>query len=146
MVLKNPNQWIRVLFLALKKRLIIANTDCKLKEISKEKREKWKGAGNYTKMYKQFLADQEVTINIAREYYKDALQKGIAKEQARCLLPEGNTLSRMYMNGTLRSWIHYLQIRTDMTTVQREHAQVAEAISIILKQEFPIIYSAFFGD
>ena len=98
------------------------------------------------KMYKQFLADQEVTINVAREYYKDALQKGIAKEQARCLLPEGNTLSRMYMNGTLRSWIHYLQIRTNMATVQREHAQVAEAISIILKQEFPIIYSAFFGD
>ena len=98
------------------------------------------------KIHKQFLADQEVTINVAREYYKDALQKGIAKEQARCLLPEGNTLSRMYMNGTLRSWIHYLQIRTNTSTVQREHAQVAEAISVILKQEFPIIYSAFFGD
>ena len=53
MVLKNPNQWIRVLFLALKKRLIIANTDCKLKEIGKEKKEKWKGVGSYTKMYKQ---------------------------------------------------------------------------------------------
>jgi hypothetical protein len=53
LVLKNPNQWIRVLFLALKKRLIIVDADCKLKEISKEKREKWKGVGSYTKMYKQ---------------------------------------------------------------------------------------------
>lgn len=53
MVLKNPNQWIRALFLALKKRLIIADADCKLKEIGKEKREKCKGVGSYTKMYKQ---------------------------------------------------------------------------------------------
>ena len=53
MVLKTPNQWIRVLFLALKKRLIIVDADYKLKEISKEKREKWKGVGSYTKMYKQ---------------------------------------------------------------------------------------------
>ena len=53
MELKNPNQWIRVLFLALKKRLIIADADCKLKEIGKEKKEKWKGVKSYTKMYKQ---------------------------------------------------------------------------------------------
>jgi hypothetical protein len=53
LALKNPNQWIRVLFLALKKRLIIADADCKLREKGKEKREKWKGVGNYTKMFKQ---------------------------------------------------------------------------------------------
>jgi hypothetical protein len=53
LVLKNPNQWIRVLLLASKKRLIIVDEDCKLKEISKEKGEKWKGVGSCTKMYKQ---------------------------------------------------------------------------------------------
>lgn len=96
------------------------------------------------RIHQQFLLDQVVLIDTARDYYRDALNKGIAKEQARCLLPEGNTLSRMYINGTLRSWIHYLQVRTDTGSVQREHVQVADAIQSIFKQEFPIIHKAFF--
>ncbi len=97
-------------------------------------------------LHENFLAGQTATINIARQVYRESLTAGIAKEQARSVLPEGNLLSRMYMNGTLRSWIHYLQIRTDVSAVQREHVHVALAIEELFKNEFPIVYSAFFGD
>ncbi len=63
--------------------------------------------------------------------YQQALQKGVAKEQARALLPEGLTVSRMYMNGTLRSWLHYIEVRTDPST-QKEHRDVAEACKSVL--------------
>lgn len=96
--------------------------------------------------YAHLLEKQVVAINAARDYYHEMLNGGVAKEQARSVLPEGNTLSRMYINGNLRSWIHYLQIRTDISTVQREHAQVAEAIKILFKQEFPTVHKTFFGD
>ena len=72
------------------------------------------------------------TLNQARHrdaaisLYKSALEKGIAKEQARCVLPEGMTMSRMYMNGTLRSWIHYCQLRMGNGT-QKEHMEIANA-------------------
>jgi thymidylate synthase (FAD) len=70
--------------------------------------------------------------------YQAALNKGIAKEQARALLPEGLTVSRMYMNGTLRSWIHYLQIRCDKAT-QKEHREVADQCKAIIMEQFPSI-------
>lgn len=63
--------------------------------------------------------------------YQQALQKGVAKEQARALLPEGLAVSRMYMNGTLRSWMHYIEVRTDPST-QKEHRDVAEACKTVL--------------
>ena len=63
---------------------------------------------------------------------------GIAKEQARAVLPEGNTKSRMYMNGTVRSWMHYIDLRTTPGT-QKEHMDVAEACAVAIKPVFPMI-------
>ena len=70
--------------------------------------------------------------------YHAALAKGIAKEQARALLPEGMAVSRMYMNGTLRSWLHYIEVRTDPST-QKEHRDVAEACKNVLATVCPSI-------
>ena len=68
--------------------------------------------------------------------YSEALSMGIAKEQARALLPEGLTPSRMYMHGTLRDWIHYIEVRTDPST-QKEHRLIAEQIRSVLTAAFP---------
>jgi thymidylate synthase (FAD) len=70
--------------------------------------------------------------------YQWALEKGIAKEQARAVLPEGMTNSRMYMNGTLRSWIHYIQLRSGNGT-QKEHQEVALACAEAIEPIFPMI-------
>ena len=70
--------------------------------------------------------------------YNEALEKGIAKEQARAVLPEGMTASKMYMNGTLRSWIHYIQLRSANGT-QKEHQDVAIACAEAIKPVFPMI-------
>jgi len=74
--------------------------------------------------------------------YQAALNRGIAKEQARALLPEGMAVSRMYMNGTLRSWLHYIEVRTDVST-QKEHREVAEQCKEILVNVCPTIMEAF---
>lgn len=74
--------------------------------------------------------------------YNMALAKGIAKEQARKLLPEGLTMSKMYMNGTLRSWLHYVDIRCDKAT-QKEHREVAEKCRDELTKLFPNVMEAF---
>lgn len=77
--------------------------------------------------------------------YKAALDRGIAKEQARALLPEGLAVSRMYMNGTLRSWLHYIEVRTDPST-QKEHRDVAEACKNVLSELCPSIMEAMNAD
>jgi thymidylate synthase (FAD) len=81
---------------------------------------------------------QESLINTAKETYKWAIDNGIAKEQARAVLPEGNTVSRMYMNGTLRSWVHYIELRSANGT-QKEHMNVAQACAVEIAQIFPLI-------
>lgn len=81
---------------------------------------------------------QSMVIAKAEAAYERALEYGIAKEVARKVLPEGLTMSRMYMNGTLRSWIHYVQIRCDQAT-QKEHREVAEQCRKILAQLFPSV-------
>jgi thymidylate synthase (FAD) len=81
---------------------------------------------------------QELLINTAKETYKWAIDNGIAKEQARAVLPEGNTVSRMYMNGTLRSWVHYIELRSANGT-QKEHMNVAQACAVEIAQIFPLI-------
>lgn len=83
------------------------------------------------------LAQQKL-LNDVKHVYSWALENGIAKEQARAVLPEGLTRSRMYMSGTLRSWIHYYQIRAEKGT-QKEHREVAEQAGEILRAEFPSI-------
>lgn len=77
---------------------------------------------------------QQDVIRLAKETYQWAITNGIAKEQARVVLPEGNTMSRLYVQGTIRSWIHYIEVRKDIST-QKEHRllalKVAEAIQTI---------------
>lgn len=82
---------------------------------------------------------QERVLKESRHCYEAALQNGIAKEVARKLLPEGLTTSKMYMNGTLRSWIHYCDIRCDAAT-QKEHREVAEKCRSVLYSLFPTIF------
>lgn len=94
----------------------------------------------------EFISRQIQTIELAQANYEWAIAKGIAKEQARVFLPEGLTMSRMYMAGSLRSWIHYCQLRMGNGT-QKEHKMIAQSCwhQIIVK-EFPFLQKlAFVG-
>ena len=84
-----------------------------------------------------WIEKQEHLINEARETYNWAIENGIAKEQARAVLPEGNTVSRMYMNGTLRSWIHYIELRSGNGT-QKEHMEIALTCAEVITKIFPM--------
>jgi len=81
---------------------------------------------------------QTELINISKSSYEHAISKGIAKEVARVLLPEGNTVSRLYINGSIRSWIHYLEVRLSNGT-QKEHVMVASKCAVKIAEIFPII-------
>jgi thymidylate synthase (FAD) len=83
---------------------------------------------------------QQRVIDEAKYVYNWAIENGIAKEQARVVLPEGNTISRLYVNGTLRSWIHYIDLR-DGNGTQEEHAEIARACANVIAKVFPIIKS-----
>ncbi len=80
---------------------------------------------------------QEYLIRLARDTYFWATENGIAKEQARAVLPEGNTMSRMYVNGTLRSWVHYIELRGANGT-QKEHIEIAKAVAKVISKIFPL--------
>ena len=80
---------------------------------------------------------QQEVIKLCKEVYKWAIDEGIAKEQARAVLPEGNTMSRMYMNGTLRSWMHYIELRKENGT-QQEHMAIAVACAEVIAKIFPL--------
>ena len=84
---------------------------------------------------------QKRVINAANDAYKWALENGIAKEQARAVLPEGNTETTLYMSGTLRSWVHYCKLRMANGT-QKEHIEVAEQCWDIISQHFPDVAKA----
>ena len=84
-----------------------------------------------------WIEKQENLIKNAKETYNWAIENGIAKEQARAVLPEGNTVSRMYMNGTLRSWIHYIELRSGNGT-QKEHMDIAIACAEVITKIFPM--------
>lgn len=81
---------------------------------------------------------QQNVISESIMAYKWAIEKGIAKEVARAVLPEGLTMSRMYVNGTLRSWLHYIEIRSDIAT-QKEHREIALACAEVISKIFPLI-------
>lgn len=85
-----------------------------------------------------WMEQQQFALIAAKNAYRNALSNGIAKEVARKVLPEGLTMSRMYMSGTLRSWIHYCQIRCDQAT-QKEHREVADKCKLILKELIPSV-------
>ena len=80
---------------------------------------------------------QETVIREAYQAYTWAIENGIAKEQARAVLPEGNTVSKMYVNGTLRSWIHYIELRGANGT-QKEHIEIAHAAADVIANIFPL--------
>ena len=82
--------------------------------------------------------EQLKVIQQSKEAYKWAIDNGIAKEQARAVLPEGLTVSRMYMNGTLRSWIHFIEIRSGNGT-QKEHMEVARECACAIAAIFPMV-------
>ena len=96
---------------------------------------------NDTELQSEWKTKQVNLIAEAKSAYDWAIANGIAKEQARAVLPEGNTQSRMYMNGTLRSWIHYCQLRMENGT-QKEHAEVATACWKIIADKFPNVVAA----
>lgn len=81
-------------------------------------------------------------IKLAKQTYEWAVNKGIAKEQARAVLPEGNTVSRMYMNGTLRSWVHFIELRSDNGT-QKEHRQIALECAKVISEIYPMAKEGF---
>lgn len=82
--------------------------------------------------------EQRRLLWMIKQSYAEAIKKGIAKEQARAILPEGNTVSRMYVNGTLRSWVHYCELRSDNGT-QKEHMEIARACAQAISEIFPMI-------
>jgi len=92
------------------------------------------------KLQQEWDTLQQMVIEDARAAYQWAISKGIAKEQARSVLPEGLTMSRMYMNGTLRSWVHYIELRSANGT-QKEHMEVAQACAVEIAKIFPLMES-----
>jgi len=92
-----------------------------------------------------WAAAQKRMIDETQFLYGEALKRGIAKEQARALLPEGLTPSKLYVNGTMRSWITFLQARLDVAT-QKEHRLVAQDVLAVLRDVAPITMSAFFEE
>jgi thymidylate synthase (FAD) len=96
--------------------------------------------GNKTqeeRLMERWFEQQRKVIDAAKEAYNWAITNGIAKEQARAVLPEGNTLSRMYVNGTLRSWIHFIELRSGNGT-QLEHMLIARECARVIANIFPL--------
>ena len=92
---------------------------------------------NNIELQQQWEGYQQGVINAAKQAYNWAIENGIAKEQARVVLPEGNTKTRLYMNGTLRSWIHYIELRGANGT-QKEHMEIAHACAKVIATIFPL--------
>ena len=81
---------------------------------------------------------QETVLKYAKDAYKWAIENKIAKEQARAVLPEGLTISKLYVNGTIRSWVHYLDVRCGNGT-QKEHMELAKACAEVIANVFPLV-------
>ena len=91
-------------------------------------------------LQEQWATKQRELIALAKSTYEWAVDQGIAKEQARAVLPEGNTVSRLYMNGTLRSWVHFIELRSGNGT-QKEHQEIAVACAKVIAEVFPMAES-----
>jgi thymidylate synthase (FAD) len=91
-------------------------------------------------LQEQWATKQRELIELAKTTYEWAVNNGIAKEQARAVLPEGNTVSRLYMNGTLRSWVHFIELRSGNGT-QKEHQAIAIACAKVIAEIFPMAES-----
>jgi len=88
-------------------------------------------------LQEQWAIKQRELIALSKSTYEWAVSKGIAKEHARAVLPEGNTVSRLYMNGTLRSWVHFIELRSGNGT-QKEHQEIAIACAKVIAEVFPM--------
>ena len=84
--------------------------------------------------------DQFQVQNLVKDIYEWAINSGIAKEQARAILPEGMTMSRMYMSGNIRSWVHYVQVREEFGVTQKEHVDIANKVKKILESQLPSLH------
>jgi len=93
-------------------------------------------------LHHQWLDAQEEVAKLAKQKYDWAIENGIAKELARKVLPEGNTKTTLYMNGTLRSWIHYIDLRSANGT-QKEHMEIAVACAKVIADVFPLAHELF---
>ena len=91
-----------------------------------------------SELHHAWKAKQELIIHESKMAYDWAIGNGIAKEQARAVLPEGLTMSRMYMNGTLRSWVHYIELRAGNGT-QKEHMDIAKDCAVEIAKVFPLL-------
>ena len=89
-------------------------------------------------LHYEWKIKQQSVIDKAKETYEWAIEKGIAKEQARVVLPEGCTKTRLYMNGSIRSWVHYIELRGANGT-QKEHMEIAHACAKVISKIFPIM-------
>ena len=96
------------------------------------------GIDTESDLHYEWEIKQQKVIDLAKETYDWAIKAGIAKEQARVVLPEGNTKTRLYMNGTLRSWVHYIDLRGANGT-QQEHMDIAHACAKVISEIFPLI-------
>jgi thymidylate synthase (FAD) len=113
-------------------------------EFSKPRLQDWKNRQNSIEvedkeLYRYWWSLQQVVLSTSLDAYHQALDNGIAKEVARKVLPEGIMLSRLYMNGTLRSWLHYLDVRCDKAT-QKEHRDVADKCKAVIESLFPSLF------
>ena len=90
------------------------------------------------RLNEDFRMKQASLYNQAQEVYNWAINNGIAKEQARVVLPEGNTKTRLYMNGSLRSWVHYIELRGANGT-QLEHMEIAQQCAVVIAEIFPLM-------
>lgn len=95
---------------------------------------------NDAKLAAEWALKQATLIELAEETYEWAIQNGIAKEQARAVLPEGNTKSRLYMQGSIRSWIHFIELRSGNGT-QKEHIEIAKECAKAIAAIFPLVDS-----
>jgi len=113
-------------------------------EFSQPRLQDWKNRQNSIEvedkeLHRYWWSLQQVVLSTSLDAYHQALDNGIAKEVARKVLPEGIMLSRLYMNGTLRSWLHYLDIRCDKAT-QKEHRDVADKCKVVIESLFPSLF------
>lgn len=127
-------------FQEFSQRYAIADLGCKIREARlQDKKNRQNSVENCdVDLENEWMVRQQQINNLVSESYDWAISNGIAKEQARVILPEGNTMSRLYMNGTLRSWIHYISLRSDNAT-QKEHREVAIECANVISTVFPMI-------
>lgn len=127
-------------FQEFSQRYAIADLGYEIREARlQDKKNRQNSLVNNDNLLNEEWEEKQKQINqLVLESYQWAITNGIAKEQARVILPEGNTLSRLYMNGTLRSWIHYIEIRTSLDT-QKEHREIALECAQVISTIFPMI-------